>query len=130
MLKSPSLILGRFPFAAKTAHSNRVLNDDGENWDEDQISHDDKVGHSLVDVGLGECLEFWEGGGGGEGDVEHPTKASQVKHRWLEREIGKTVLFRKQCMSKTDHFESVIVATQCDCDFQKVCFKGNFTGSV
>ena len=79
MLNSPSLILGRFPFAAKIAHSNRVLNhdDDGDAADEDMISHDDEEGHSLVDVGLvGECLEVWEGGGGGGGDVEHPTKAN------------------------------------------------------
>ena len=82
-LKSPSLILGRFPFAAKTAHSKRVLNDDNDDYDktadykrvlnddnddhydEDWISHDDEVGHSLVDVRLGKCLQVWEGGVGG-----------------------------------------------------------------
>ena len=93
MLKSPSLILGRFPFAAKTAHSNRVLNDYGDHWDEDRVSHDEKVGRSLVDVGLGECLESGEGGGGGGGYVEHPPKTSQVQHSWLQREMGKYVLF-------------------------------------
>ena len=47
MLKSPSLILGRFPFAAKTAHSNKVLNNDDEYWDtmtqidENEVIRDD-----------------------------------------------------------------------------------------
>ena len=60
------MILGRFPFAAKTAHSKRVLNDDSDDqYDECWISHDDEVGHSLVDVRLGKCLEVWEVGVGG-----------------------------------------------------------------
>ena len=80
MLKSPSLILGRFPFAAKIAHSNRVLNVVLDFYNNGTL-HDDEVGHGLVDVGLWKCLEVWEGGGGGGGNVEHPTQAFQVQHR-------------------------------------------------
>ena len=59
----------------KTAHYKRVLNYDNDDlYDEDWISHDDEVGHSLVDVGLGKCLEVWEegvGGGGFVSDIEY-----------------------------------------------------------